>query len=225
MSTSRAGSSGGGYERIQKRSNTGGNTTPAAPSSSSSSSAYAYPPPPRSDSPPASAYFPLLAADRDSDSARLRPIPDAESHFAYSTTLRRHHPEGHHTADIAQVVNAEAVSLWSRVVSHITGQPISSRDEDDFPHGRVDPKRDTASARFAHCSAEVRVNIALSLELLFTKSSSYRTRYLTFERQLRMDCSNPKSRLYYRDTGTTNLPCLLQNHCTSSSQKPFTKVL
>jgi Ca2+-transporting ATPase len=111
----------------------------------------------RSESPPASAYFPLLSADSN---ARLRPMPDAEAHFAYSTTLRRH-PTELTMASTAQAVNAEASSLWSKLISVITGR----RRKDDYgermENGHVitdepnEVKRDTASARFAHYSVEV----------------------------------------------------------------------
>lgn len=146
--------SSGGFERIQKRSNTGGNGNYGPPAASSSSSSY-YPPPPRSDTPPASSYFPLLAADQNGDSAGLRPIPDAGSHFAYSTTLRRHHPEGNPAEELVHVVEAEAVSLWAKVVSHITGQPTPVQEDEETPHRQAEANRNTASARFAHCSAEV----------------------------------------------------------------------
>ncbi|KAG5642209.1 hypothetical protein DXG03_003400 [Asterophora parasitica] len=110
----------------------------------------------RSPSPPASAYFPLLSAD-----GRLRPTPDAGSHFAYSTTLRRHPNEVSAAlaspAILAHAVNVEAHSLWSRAVGAITGQ----RPEHEYTMieaGRASPQREpsstTASAQFAHTSAE-----------------------------------------------------------------------
>lgn len=115
----------------------------------------------RSPSPPASAYFPLLSADH---SARLRPTADAEAHFAYSTTLRRHQSEASALASpahLASAVNAEASSLWTRAVGVITGQR-----RDDYgvgtENGRASPtaqrveQKDTASARFAHYSVDVR---------------------------------------------------------------------
>jgi P-type Ca2+ transporter type 2C len=131
-------------------------------STSSSQHRQYYQAPQRSPSPPASAYFPLLSAD--SSSARLQPTPDAQSHFAYSTTLRRHQSEAAaltSPAYIADVVNQEATSLWSRAVGAVTGQPVqheyqrveSSRTEPQSPQ---QPKKDTASARFAHTSVEVR---------------------------------------------------------------------
>ncbi|KAJ7935375.1 Ca-transporting ATPase [Mycena leptocephala] len=139
-----------GYERKRQY--------PDASAASSSSSfarhAFAMHDQARSASPPASTYFPLLSGD---SGARLRPTADAESHFAYSTTLRRHGTDGLPLSpvEIASAVNAEASSLWSRAVSVVTGQPLETSVES----GRATPPpmqdtRDTMSARFAHCSIE-----------------------------------------------------------------------
>lgn len=123
-----------------------------------SSSSYHHHPPIRSASPPASAYFPLLS-EENNNTARLRPIPDAEAHFAYSTTLRRH-PTELSLASTAQAVNAEASSVWSRFVSAITGRQ-EREDKEWAENGHAngasqsEAKQDTASARFAHCSVEV----------------------------------------------------------------------
>ncbi|KAG6830949.1 hypothetical protein H0H87_006710 [Tephrocybe sp. NHM501043] len=112
----------------------------------------------RSPSPPASAYFPLLSGDTR---ARLRPTPDAESHFAYSTTLRRHPSEAAALASpahLANAVNAEAQTLWSRAIGYVTGN--RSDYESLAENGRVSPptQRDvqgtTASAQFAHTSVQ-----------------------------------------------------------------------
>ncbi|KAJ7647897.1 Ca-transporting ATPase [Roridomyces roridus] len=74
---------------------------------------------PRPASPPASTYFPLLSADTG---ARLRPTPDAEPHFAYSTTLGGHNAEGSPITptQLAFAVNQEASSLWARAVGAVT---------------------------------------------------------------------------------------------------------
>ncbi|KAJ7350798.1 Ca-transporting ATPase [Mycena albidolilacea] len=149
----RPNSSGMGYERKRVVSDTA-----AASSSSSFVRHHAFAPmhdQQRSASPPASTYFPLLSGD---SGARLRPTADAESHFAYSTTLRRHGADGSPISpiDIAHAVNAEASSLWTRAVSVVTGQPL----ETNLENGRMTPPpmqeqlRDTMSARFAHCSIE-----------------------------------------------------------------------
>ncbi len=169
-----------------------------------SSSSYYRPPPPittgagasngngaaeadRSSSPPASAYFPLLSADTN---ARLRPTPDAEAHFAYSTTLRRHHSDGAALSSpthFAAAVEAEATSLWKRAILTITGQPEDTYQQQDRGFQRAtgggiesglgggggqrssplaggqqkDQKKDTISARFAHYGVEVRLPTTL----------------------------------------------------------------
>ncbi|KAF8633311.1 hypothetical protein AX17_004485 [Amanita inopinata Kibby_2008] len=110
-------------------------------------------------SPPASAYFPLLSENAH---GTLRPTPDAEAHFAYSTTLRRHHTEVHalrSPADFAAAVNAEATTVWSRTINLITGR--NSQEQDRVEEGRPktsttqrESKSDTLSAKFAHYSVE-----------------------------------------------------------------------
>ncbi|KAJ6534044.1 Ca-transporting ATPase [Mycena vulgaris] len=146
---SRLNSSGMGYDRKRTLSS-------SAASTSSSFTRHTFPMHDRirSESPPASTYFPLLSGD---SGARLRPTADAESHFAYSTTLRRHQGDGLPLSptELASAVNAEASSLWSRAVGVVTGQPPETSVED----GRATPPgkqevRDTMSARFAHCSVE-----------------------------------------------------------------------
>ncbi|KAJ6593200.1 Ca-transporting ATPase [Mycena capillaripes] len=146
----RLNSSGMGHERKRP--------LPANTAASSSSSfarhAFAMHDQSRSASPPASTYFPLLSGD---SGARLRPTADAEPHFLYSTSMRRHNVDGVPLSpvEIASAVNAQASSLWTRAVSVVTGQPLETNIED----GRATPPpmqevRDTASARFAHCSIE-----------------------------------------------------------------------
>lgn len=168
MSGQSKGSAGTGYERRKKNLTAIPIISPRAASSSSTyrgttHSANGYGHGPRTPSPPASAYFPLLSADTNT---RLRPTPDAESHFAYSTTLRRHHSDGtalSSPAVFAAAVNAEATSLWTRAVNAITGrsineyQPVEGGRESPPMTQRAEPK-DTASAKFAHHTVEVRLN-------------------------------------------------------------------
>lgn len=177
-----------GYERKKRNLTTIPLTSPVG-----SSSSYYRPPPPtttgagasgsgagmaaRSPSPPASSYFPLLSADTN---ARLRPTPDAEAHFAYSTTLRRHHSDGaalNSPTQFAAAVEAEATSLWKRALLTITGQPDPQQRDRDRDIQRAEgvesglgeqrspplvgglqkeQKKDTASAKFAHYGVEVR---------------------------------------------------------------------
>ncbi|KAF7782760.1 hypothetical protein Agabi119p4_2136 [Agaricus bisporus var. burnettii] len=123
--------------------------------------------PNRTPSPPASAYFPLLSGDAN---AQLRPTPDADIHFAYSTTLRRHHSDGAALTSpghFAAAVEAEATSLWKRALLTVTGQPLpetpglenglpTTRPADPRPPPSAgtlqDEKKDTISAKFAHYS-------------------------------------------------------------------------
>ena len=126
-----------------------------------------HPAPDRSSppSPPASSYFPTCA---ETQFGEPQPTPGATSHFAYSTTLRRHHAEPtdfipHKLSDIAPGVNAQ--SFLQKALGVVTGQ----RSKDDtlengysLVNGRSTPsrmnreeRRDTPSARFAHWSVEV----------------------------------------------------------------------
>ncbi len=169
MSGPNKASAGTGYERRKKNFTAIPIVSPMAASSSSNyripqNSASVYGHGPRTPSPPASAYFPLLSADTNT---RLRPTPDAESHFAYSTTLRRHHSEARAAslaspAVFAAAVNAEATSLWTRLVNTITGK--STNEYQAVENGRNTPpitqrteSKDTASAKFAHHTVEVRL--------------------------------------------------------------------
>ena len=171
MSGPNKASAGTGYERRKKNFTAIPIVSPMAASSSSNyripqNSASVYGHGPRTPSPPASAYFPLLSADTNT---RLRPTPDAESHFAYSTTLRRHHSEGASLASpavFAAAVNAEATSLWARLVNTITGK--STNEYQAVEGGRNTPpitqrteSKDTASAKFAHHTVEVRLSVLI----------------------------------------------------------------
>ena len=91
--------------------------------------------------------------------------------FAYSTTLRRHHPEGplgfpqtpHGAAfpnfdEIRNVVAEEGpAGLLQRTVQTVRSY-FSSSDANDYerlPISQRQESRDTPSARFAHCSVDV----------------------------------------------------------------------
>jgi Ca2+-transporting ATPase len=124
----------------------------------------------RAPSPPASSYFPSVS---DTQTGEPQPTPGASTHFAYSTTLRRHHGEGllslhaPKLSDITPGVTAEG--LWQKAVSAVTGQRVQDdaleggyslvggRTTAPLPHH--EDKKDTASARFAHWSVEVRNHI------------------------------------------------------------------
>lgn len=182
MPPPRRGSSKTGYER--KRSPTSLSAVPESSVASSTSSVFSRQTyhvnqgysfaqaPARSPSPPASSYFPLLS----NTDAEPQPLRDAEAHFAYSTTLRRHQPENALTspAEIAFMVNAEASSLWQKAVSVVTGRPLSQEPNLEnghaFTEGLKEERPDTISARFAHYTVEVRVG---SLRIVFFSSSNY----------------------------------------------------
>jgi hypothetical protein len=114
--------------------------------------------------PPASAFFPLLSANSN---AAPRPTPDAQAHFSYSTTLRRHPPDHSLTspAGIASAVNAEAASLWQRLAGFIAGKNFSQHGGNENAETVVSAsvsqiptqldRRDTLSARFAHSTIDV----------------------------------------------------------------------
>ena len=121
----------------------------------------------RTESPPASAYFSEFAGDDNEP----QPTPDASAHFAYSTTLRRHHTlDGYggaqgHTAngvpmftELRTVVTEEgAGGLWERVTQLVRapfgGRGGSSGDYERIP--TMEEKKDTPSARFVFYSIEV----------------------------------------------------------------------
>ena len=123
-------------------------------------------PPPRSNSPPASVYFSQFSVD---DSHVGLPNPDASSHFAYSTTLRRHHVDGplgfpspsHGNAlptlqELRSVVAEEGPSgLLDRGVRTVKSLfPSRSSDYERLPTHREE-HQETPSAIFAHRSVEV----------------------------------------------------------------------
>ncbi|KAG9312287.1 E1-E2 ATPase-domain-containing protein [Chiua virens] len=115
----------------------------------------------RPPSPPASSYF---SSFDDTQFAEPQPTPGATSHFAYSTTLRRHHAASMDIklSGISQGVTAEGFfqKAWDAVagrrsrddVLELGGYPSVSRRPS--PSRNREEKRDTPSARFAHCSVE-----------------------------------------------------------------------
>lgn len=161
---------------IDRKHSPAGDLTPGPEASfstaSSSSAAYArhtfrsntLPPPRTTSSPPASAYFTQFATD---DSHVLEPtVADADSHFAYSTTLRRHHPEGPlgfpptPRANLDEFRHAIAeegpAGLLQRAVSFVKSY-FSGSESNDYERLPVyrDEQKNTPSARFAHYPIEV----------------------------------------------------------------------
>lgn len=119
----------------------------------------------RPPSPPASSYFPFVA---DTQFGEPQPAAGASSHFAYSTTLRRHrHSESigfipQKLSDIAPGVTAE--NLLQKALGAVTGRRSNDVLENGYslvngrsnsPRTNREERRDTPSARFAHWSIEV----------------------------------------------------------------------
>lgn len=124
--------------------------------------------PARSPSPPASSYFPEVHGN---DS--LPATKDASSHFAYSTTLRRHHAESSFTLShssgasaatiqsIENLVHKGGAGLWERVVSTISGgesRDIRAEEGHMNGNGHADKaSQETPSSVHAHITADVRL--------------------------------------------------------------------
>jgi P-type Ca2+ transporter type 2C len=129
----------------------------------------------RSPSPPASSYFPSVSATQ---SGEPQPSPGAADHFAYSTTLRRHHHEASlslqltpNLAEIKSAVTAEGLpSLWQKakgvVTRRLSQDTTENRYESVSMGARASPPPklredhgETPSARFAHWAVEVRARL------------------------------------------------------------------
>ncbi|KAF8132000.1 hypothetical protein EV363DRAFT_1398374 [Boletus edulis] len=116
----------------------------------------------RPPSPPASSYFPTCG---DTQYGEPQPTPGASSHFAYSTTLRRHHTEPN--SFIPQKLSDIAPGVADGNLFHkMLGTGQLAREDTlesgySLVNGRSTPsrmnreeRRDTPSARFAHWSVE-----------------------------------------------------------------------
>ncbi|KAG1740828.1 uncharacterized protein EDB91DRAFT_1052827 [Suillus paluster] len=137
----------------------------------SSTPAHSYPQQ-RSPSPPASSYFPSVSTMQ---SGEPQPAPGASTHFAYSTTLRRHHHEGSlglqlppNFSDITSSVTTDGLpSLWQKAKGVVTRQLSDVATENRYElvsmGGRVSPpskhredrdRTETPSACFVHWTVE-----------------------------------------------------------------------
>lgn len=111
---------------------------------------------PRSSSPPASSYFPTVSA---SQTGEPQPAAGASTHFAYSTTLRRHHD---HVLSIpltpGMAPNMTAEGLWQRVANFVTGRRSHGNVLEDgysrVGHG-PETTKESPSAHFARLSVKV----------------------------------------------------------------------
>ena len=122
----------------------------------------------RTDSPPASAYFSHFDGDHHHDPLPSR--PDTDAHFAYSTTLRRHTLEGplglppaqagqsiSSLGELRTVVETEgAKGVWDRTVGRVIAAFTQREQYERLPTHREEGQKESASARFAHSSVQVR---------------------------------------------------------------------
>ena len=118
------------------------------------------PEPPRPRTPPASSYF---RTTQGSDNAEPQPlVADADSHFAYSTTLRRHHYElTNPTSAIQNITHGNwqgALDSFSRGTSsrHSLDHPPSNRIP--YPSkgpGTPQSAPETPSSKFSYSTIEV----------------------------------------------------------------------
>lgn len=121
----------------------------------------------RSPSPPASSYFPSVSAIQ---SGEPQPTPGASTHFAYSTTLRRHHLEGPSlqiSPNFNDITSSEGLpSLWQKAKGTIARlsdgaenryELVPAGERVSQPPSRLREdreRRETSSARFAHWTVE-----------------------------------------------------------------------
>lgn len=128
--------------------------SPSRNPASSSTRPQTYPPPRNTDSPPASAYF---ATTYGGDNTEPRAIfPDSDSHFAYSTTLRRHPQEVTNTT-IPAFQNL-AQGNWQKAYDTIAQGPFSRQEPNGNAHANGHPQHasaDTPSAKFSQSTIEV----------------------------------------------------------------------
>jgi hypothetical protein len=116
----------------------------------------------REPSPPASAYFANFPTDPDSHAEPI-PLANAQEHFAYSTTLRRHHVEGHLTTPIRRGEFAEGFNALTYRLRQFWEQWKSGERELGLENGRgareslqpPEPLKEGVSAIFASRSIEV----------------------------------------------------------------------
>jgi len=137
----------------------------------------------REPSPPASAYFENFPNDPDSHADPI-PLGNAQEHFAYSTTLRRHHVEDPLTTPIRRGEFAEGFSAFSYRLRRLWGQWKSGERELGLENGSggreplqpPEPPKEGVSVTFASRSIEVSYlvtsNFILFLMISYTQGSS-----------------------------------------------------
>lgn len=111
---------------------------------------------PRPESPPASSYFSGFAGPHDEP----LPTPDAQAHFAYSTTLRRHNVDAVASPEFGAwqplVSRVEEAGGWLRRVAN----DVRGEREDALENGWIEPaqphrpQQETPSVKYAHLPVE-----------------------------------------------------------------------
>ena len=116
-----------------------------------------------SPSPPASAYFNINVGDEEVSSSK-----DASAHFAYSTTLRRHHtdtvlpltsPNGglFSSFEIGKIVSSEGAQLWSRITGddRLLDQRLLEEEQRLSDGHSSRGLQETPSSLYAHLTVDV----------------------------------------------------------------------
>jgi len=113
----------------------------------------------REPSPPASSYFANFPTDPDSHADPI-PLANAQEHFAYSTTLRRHHTEDPLTTPIRRGELAEGFSAFTYRLRRLWEQWKFGEREPGLENGlgareSPEPPKEGVSVIFASRSIEV----------------------------------------------------------------------
>jgi P-type Ca2+ transporter type 2C len=219
-------------DMLQTPSHRGGHITSFSTASSLSRQPLAgrgYTSVPREASPPASAYFSGYTATEPEPIA----TGDASSHFAYSTTLRRHSTEGaHHLGSgnsvstlqsLGRIVSHEGAGLLDRFVAnvagHLPGEEHGSDDSRPIRSGRIEkPDEETPSSIYAHWSAEV----CLSFSHMLNIDRTPRKQQDDFILQSRTGCRQIPYLPSELRTVIMNFRLRLRNPSTSSLQNLYT---
>ena len=180
------------------------------------------PEPTRPGTPPASSYF---LTTQGNDNAEPQPIvADAGSHFAYSTTLRRHHYElTNPTAAIHTITHGNwqgALDSLSR--RHSLDHPPPGEVSYTYKGLRTPQNApETPSSKFSHSTVEVRLVVECLQEPVLIVSA--RKPYSTSGRLLPKASHLPLSHLYAHSMVTMNSPSPHPNPSSSNLQRQFMK--
>lgn len=131
----------------------------------------------RQPSPPATAYFSGFSTDPQRDQEPT-PHADAQAHFAYSTTLRRHQVDstGHALttpispsffADRFNSVMTRTTRIWDGLTSNVREPLLENGDREREASREAHPAKEGKSGQFASWSPEVSLHskvITLALQ-------------------------------------------------------------